>query len=446
MLVNKDGDLELYAVHDTPVHPAWSARGDLALGVGCSYTVIPGITDTTSPPEPWEILAYPSRPGSHAQSLERPDFGVSSFGGRRSRMQSESPSHSVPPPTFGRGDEEGFPALSPPPTKPVADEPPSRSGRRRTHSPSVLKQLHFEHTGTGKTRYAYSSQGKKHRGDQDVQPVHFNSSMQTPRTVTLALDDGDMRPKPTRKSAPLKALQHVVETDISMVMRQRAIRGYGLVYVCAYIYFYRSSLIIRRSLCTTPPSPAIHHQTGMLCQNSGYGFTVRRIPAYGSLYLPMYQTDAQRLLSSPSPMIESYNFAYQGLLGIWEGFRPTRLHPSSNQPTPRMPRSALFDGPAPSPKLTALSLDVPHRSTSKQSGRKRSRPPAAALPDDFAAAIEELNARSGNSESVAAWKPSVSTARLAQRRFALQLCAWSLAPDELARAIKRYDPTTIFLL
>lgn len=237
MLVNKDGDLELYAVHDTPVHPAWSARGDLALGVGCSYTVVPGITDTTRPLEPWEILAYPSRPGSHAQSLERPDFGVSSFGGRRSRLQSESPSHSVPPPTFGRGDEEGFPALSPPPTKPTGDEPPSRSGRRRTHSPSALKQLHFEHTGTGKTRYAYSSQGKKHRGDQDVQPVHFNTSMPTPRTVTLALDDGEVRAKPTRKSGPLKALQHVVETDISMVMRQRAIKGYGLVYVCVHVRF-----------------------------------------------------------------------------------------------------------------------------------------------------------------------------------------------------------------
>lgn len=146
-------------------------------------------------------------------------------------------------------------------------------------------------------------------------------------------------------------------------------------------------------------------------------------------------------------MIEGYNFAYQGLLGIWEGFRPTRPHPSSNQPTPRMARSALFDGPAPSPKLTALSLEVPHRSSSKQSGgRKRSRPPASALPDDFVAAIEELNARSGNSESVAAWKPSVGTARLAQRRFALQLCAWSLAHDDLARAIKRYESTTIICI
>ncbi|EIW63592.1 uncharacterized protein TRAVEDRAFT_43879 [Trametes versicolor FP-101664 SS1] len=406
MLVNKDGDLELYAVHDTPVHPAWSARGDLALGVGCSYTVVPGITDMTRPLEPWEILAYPSRPGSHAQSLERPDFGVSSFGGRRSRLQSESPSHSVPPPTFGRGDEEGFPALSPPPTKPAGDEPPSRSGRRRTHSPSALKQLHFEHTATGKTRYAYSSQGKKHRGDQDVQPVHFNTSMPTPRTVTLALDDGEVRAKPTRKSGPLKALQHVVETDISMVMRQRAIKGYGLVYP------------LHNSAVARDTSP------------DGY--------ALSELWLWVHH--AQRLLSSPSPMIEGYNFAYQGLIGIWESFRPTRPHPSSNQPTPRMARSALFDGPAPSPKLTALSLEVPHRSSSKQSGgRKRSRPPASALPDDFVGAIEELNARSGNSESVAAWKPSVGTARLAQRRFALQLCAWSLAHDDLARAIKRWE-------
>lgn len=89
--------------------------------------------------------------------------------------------------------------------------------------------------------------------------------------------------------------------------------------------------------------------------------------------------------------------------------------------------------------MTPLTLEVPLRSSSKHSGRrKRSRPPAATVPDDFASAIEELSARSGGSDSVAGWTPSVDTARLAQRRFALQLCDRSLAQDDLARAIKRY--------
>ncbi|KAI0630074.1 hypothetical protein C8Q77DRAFT_1219729 [Trametes polyzona] len=403
MLVNKDGDLELYAVHDTPVHPAWSSRGDLALGVGCSYTIIPGIVDTSLPSEPWDVIpAYPSLPGSHAHSLERPDFSGSQFGSRRSRMQSETPAHSVPPPMFGRGDEDGFPALGSPPIKSFPDEQASRSGRRRTHSPSGLRQLHFEQSTISKSRHA--SQGRKYRADQELQvPVPFV----TPRTVTLALDDPEVRTKPTRKSAPLKALQHVVETDISMVMRQRAIRGYGLV------------------------NPL--HNSAVVRETSSDAHVL------SELWFWVHHT--QRLLSFPTPLVEGYNFAYQGLLGIWEGFRATRIHPPSNQPTPRMlGRSTLFDGPAASPKLAPLSLEVPHRSSSKHSaGRKRSRPPTTALPEDFILAIEELNERSGSSESVASWRPSVETARLAQRRFALQLCGRSLAHDDLARDIKRWE-------
>ncbi|KAI0355754.1 hypothetical protein OH77DRAFT_1402535 [Trametes cingulata] len=404
MLVNKDGDLELYAVHDTPVHPVWSSRGDLAVGVGCSYSIIAGITDLTPPPDPWTLAsAHPSLPGSHAHSVERPDITGEPGGSRRSRLHSESPSHSVPPPTFGRGDEDGFPALSPPPRQLPPDEPIVRSGRRRAHSPSTQKYLHFESTAAGK------ASGRKSRGDQDAQAVHPHVSFPTPRTVTMALDEGDARTKPTRKSMALKALQHVVETDISMVMRQRAIRGYGLDNP------KRNSDIVR--------------------ETSSDGSVL------SELWLWIHH--AQHLLSIPSPIIEGYDFAYQGVLGIWEGFRPTRRHPPSSQPTPRMPArsaSAFFDGPGASPLLAPLSLDVHHRSHSRHSGgRKRSRPPPSALPEDFVAAIEELNARSGNSESVAAWRPSVHTARLAQRRFALQLCERSLAQDDLARSIKRWE-------
>ena len=147
------------------------------------------------------------------------------------------------------------------------------------------------------------------------------------------------------------------------------------------------------------------------------------------------QSDSQRLILSPSSIIEGYNFSYQGLAGIWEGFKPIHPSPPSGQPTPRMaPRNTLFDAATASPLLAPLNLDAPPRPTSKHGGRRRNQPPASSLPEDFLNAIDELNRRSGGSE---AWKPSVSTGRLSQRRFALQLCGWSLAQDDLARAVRR---------
>ena len=117
-----------------------------------------------------------------------------------------------------------------------------------------------------------------------------------------------------------------------------------------------------------------------------------------------------------------------------------RQSPSSTQPTPRMStRNALYDTllPTASPLLAPLSLEPPTRSHSRHAGnRKRNQAHASNLPEDFLAAIEELNSRNGDVSGGVAWKPSVSTAKLAQRRFALQLCGWSLAQDELAQAIK----------
>jgi hypothetical protein len=42
MVVNKDGDLELYAMHDTPSHVQWNTRGDLTIGAGLHYGILQG--------------------------------------------------------------------------------------------------------------------------------------------------------------------------------------------------------------------------------------------------------------------------------------------------------------------------------------------------------------------------------------------------------------------
>ena len=226
MLVNRDGDLELYAVHDSPVHSPWSSRGDLALGIGCSYTIIPGITDPTPPREPWELPAVrtASRPDSRAYSRERvADPSTFMMG-----------STADAPPTFGRGDEEGFPALSPTAAGTVMGHSPGRRRFRNLTGESVLsvKELPFEHTAfvrgqpPRRSRRGGDNDGERSRS---VPPT-------TPKTVTLALDDGEGRGRSVKKSHAMKTLQHVVESDISMLMRKRAALAYGLADV-------RSSLL-----------------------------------------------------------------------------------------------------------------------------------------------------------------------------------------------------------
>ena len=218
-------------MHDTPVHPPWSSRGDLALGIGCSYTIIPGVTDLTPPREPWDLLATrPSAPGSRAYSLERPDLVEDGSVDHHFR---NSPTFSTTQaPTFGRGDEDGFPALSPAPATPAERGSPGRR-RQRTAIPSTglfAKDLPFEHTAVGKGHHAHKrNRGHGHSRDHDHDTPHPHAPPTTPKTVTLALDDPDGKAKHSRRTAAVRALQHVVEWDISMLMRRRAMLAYGLM-------------------------------------------------------------------------------------------------------------------------------------------------------------------------------------------------------------------------
>ena len=232
MLVNKDGDLELYAVHDTPVHPSWSTRGDLTLGIGCSYTIISGITDLTPAHEPWELLASRhSRPGSRAYSMERPDY--TDDGSVASRGLRDSPMYETPPATFGRGDEDGFPALSPPATS--RTERTTSPGRSRR---PVKSGLPFEHTAMGKSRAR--REPRHEREGPGPSPSQPHAPHTTPRTITAPLDD-DGHGGLQKKSPAVRALQHVLEVDISMLMRRRAMLAYGLLNVsCTLILFFFS--------------------------------------------------------------------------------------------------------------------------------------------------------------------------------------------------------------
>jgi len=114
MVVNKDGDLELYAIHDTPKQTSWSARGDLAIGTGLGCKVLPGFEDRSVPPQLWDV---------HVEEE------TTTRGRGKTIRQS----------IFGKGDEDGFPPLN-------SNASPSKVMKARTYSPASFRHYPFEHS------------------------------------------------------------------------------------------------------------------------------------------------------------------------------------------------------------------------------------------------------------------------------------------------------------
>ena len=210
MVVNREGDLELYAVHDTPVHNPWSARGELAMGIGRSYALMPAFHEPDPPPEPWEVDVEPpvqtTTPHSVDKQLLHEDTPA------RGRGQ-------LTPPTFGRGDEDGFPAL---PAKPTANLAATRPTPIRAYSPAALRHMHFEH-------------GAMARRLGSPSPARHDSALKSALGKSRSVAKRARAPSPLWGQPAEATMQHVIEGDISMIMRRRVIQGYGLVSVSTVV-------------------------------------------------------------------------------------------------------------------------------------------------------------------------------------------------------------------
>ena len=57
--------------------------------------------------------------------------------------------------------------------------------------------------------------------------------------------------------------------------------------------------------------------------------------------------------------------------------------------------------------------------------------------EEFSSVVATLLAE--NDPERTPWKPAVATNKTAQRRLALHLCGWSLAEEDLAAAVKRWE-------
>jgi len=190
MVVNKEGDLELYALHDTPKQTAWSSRGDLAIGGGLSYKIFPGFQEEHAPFQ------------SSDATLDHGDDG-SMFHGRG--KQGSLPLRS------GRGAGDSLPVFS---ADPVAGKLPtsqmysSASFRNYPLDASIVSTVtsRADHSTERSTQRQVGREGVKSK----VQRINLEKSSSR-----------------SRKNVS-RAIQQIVEDDVSMTMRNRAIRGYGI--------------------------------------------------------------------------------------------------------------------------------------------------------------------------------------------------------------------------
>jgi hypothetical protein len=139
--------------------------------------------------------------------------------------------------------------------------------------------------------------------------------------------------------------------------------------------------------------------------------------------------DSRELFYAPTPRLHGYDFAHQGLLGIWLGFQPS---PKPQPAQPSTPQVVVLElSPSTPRKLPAELGGYPHSPLPKS----RALSPSDDIHGDFHAAIVALRTRKGGGPPF--WQPTVSTQKLEQRQFALQLCGWSLKEEDIHNAIKR---------
>lgn len=354
MVVNKDGDLELCAVHDTPKQASWSARGDLVIGAGLGCKVLPGFEDRGVPPQPWDIRieeTTTSRGRDKTTSL----------------------------PVFGRGDEDGFPALE-------GTAAPSKPVKARTYSPASFRHYPLDQSELSASLSSVGAQttaraeaiGPKSNGHQQVE------EKSSPRGRTS------------------RSVHQAVEDDISMIMRRRTIRGYGLENA------KHNAQVVQEDPCSDRTLSElwdwIHHSRELVC--------------------------------SPTSKVHGFEFSNQGLFGLWEGFALLPLVPE-----PSASSSSVLDGLLTIPQISPGDSSLSPLSTPAVLDplTRMRQPPDDLAYGDFTAAVAALCARR-TSGSGRPWKPPIrNTEKLEQRRFALHLCGWSIGEEEMNHEIRTWE-------
>ncbi|KAF7313353.1 zinc-ribbon-16 domain-containing protein [Mycena chlorophos] len=397
MVVSKDGDLELYAVHDTPKQAVWSGRGDLVVSAGVTCRVFSGVMAGEADVErEFREMQDSAQQNQQLQQQQQEDversqsIATESSGPPRGRSVTS-------PALFGRGDEEGFPALG----SSGGGASPVKT-RQASGGSSVLR------TGLSATRPSSGSASRTFSpASMRRYPLEMESTLPTSSSRSRSRARPEIVPpsKPPTRSRNTRGVEHVVEDDISMVMRRRCLRGYRVGNP------YHNVAVTRDDDAPVPQ---------MLSD------------------LWQWLNTSQDFLCVPTPRIHGYDFAYRGVAAIWEGFDP--IVPTSTTATPSAEPSLLL------PDLLNFKPRPSSGSRSQSRTRRsltRSYSPADDLHGNFNAALGALAMRSGERDGGVLTNSgklgSLMTNRPLQRQLALQLCGWSLKEEDLWTNVKRWE-------
>ena len=207
----------MHVMDEVPKHTAWSPRGELAIGAGSSYRTYPGFHDSGPLLEPWEIdfddpdaniqeeksfdkhsKGRTSRPQSRMEDsipanrrLNLVESSLTGGGSLRSRPYSPSSSHRFPTGNINLRETTVQGNLGA--SSPHGDG--SQTPRKQISVPLPDTAVHLPNKGRRRDLSRSASRGRKHLLDSDA------------------------------------AGPPVIEGDISMLMRSRAMQGYGLTNV-----------------------------------------------------------------------------------------------------------------------------------------------------------------------------------------------------------------------
>ena len=194
-VVTKDGDLDMQTMYDPP-QPRWSARGELSIASGRSYQVYQPFRDEEPIAEPWSLVPH------------------------EIRSQVTSPHGSV------RGRKEAKETLKEPVA--VGDGPSVLLAVRpsRTYSPASMRRF---------------TQNKSPAPDATPRPGQFalRPENELPEKRGRAFQKGETKTfsrslSKSKLSSDERSSRRVIIDDMSMVIRKRALKGYGLENVLSF--------------------------------------------------------------------------------------------------------------------------------------------------------------------------------------------------------------------
>ncbi|KIJ49393.1 hypothetical protein M422DRAFT_777349 [Sphaerobolus stellatus SS14] len=380
-VVTKDGDLDMQTLYDAPL-PHWSSRGELSIGSGKSHKFYQPYRGEIPAPDPWNIVPPPP-------PLAVGGSGGSPFGSVKGRQVSGL----TVAQSQAQGQERGMPSnMLGIQTQTQGSQSLNVSARRSPFEKSSAQDT-TPRPGHLALRPEQQYEGQERRGRTTAD---FEGQGQK---VTITV--GPRSSSKGKLTSDERTSRRVVMDDISMVMRRRAIKGYGL-------------------------------------ENLVHNADITRAETHSETLSELWLwIESSRHILAGNSRVHGFEFANQGVLGIWEGFtpmaRPSSVERDSDFESARADLANLFVHDE-----DEEGYRTPGRHNHRNRRLRRTQSPSDQSLGDFAAAVHALNLRRGYDRTVVA-RVAVASNKLAQRRFCLTLCGWNYGDDELMRAAARWE-------